>query len=406
MNFVNSFKVFTLFLIIRNCDSQGVFNPRVDDSFLRRQLPEDARMDFKQLSKKYGQTVEEHKVVTEDKYVLTLFHFAGNENGVPTLLMHGLADTCDSFILRGNKSMAVILQEVGYDVWLGNARGNKYSRNHLRLNPDKDTKFWNYSFNEIGYYDYPAFVDYIIRRTKRNKINVIGHSQGNTAFYVMAATRPEYNDKINILISLAPIAYLSHVKRPVNYVVDLADMLNSFLLNSGQEEITGEGSVLKTLLTMLCMQQRIKYPICVKGLLMAFAGHDYKQFEPEFLDVVLGHYPSATSRKTLNHFAQVSKSGRFAKYDYGRSSNIKIYASALPPLYDLSKVTMNVALFCGKNDPLAAEADVARLRKELPNVVFHHELEFDTYNHLDFIWGRYLHKILIPKVLSVLEKFS
>jgi lysosomal acid lipase/cholesteryl ester hydrolase len=47
----------------------------------------------------------------------------------------------------------------GYDVWLGNTRGNKYSRHHTSLNPDKDNEFWDFTFAEMGLYDLPAQVN-------------------------------------------------------------------------------------------------------------------------------------------------------------------------------------------------------------------------------------------------------
>lgn len=47
-------------------------------------------------------------------------------------------------------------------------------------------------------------------------------------------------------------------------------------------------------------------------------------------------------------------SGNFQKYDYGEEMNLQRYNSRSPPMYDLSKVTVPVALFSSNNDWLAA----------------------------------------------------
>lgn len=66
----------------------------------------------------------------------------------------------------------------------------------------------------MGLLDLPAIIDYILLETKVSKLHFIAHSQGTTAFFVMAAERPEYNEKIEMMHALAPIAFVKHLISP------------------------------------------------------------------------------------------------------------------------------------------------------------------------------------------------
>lgn len=47
-------------------------------------------------------------------------------------MQHGVFDSADCWISNTkDKSPAFILSNEGYDVWLGNSRGNKYSNGHV-----------------------------------------------------------------------------------------------------------------------------------------------------------------------------------------------------------------------------------------------------------------------------------
>lgn len=81
-----------------------------------------------------------------------------------------------------------------------------------------ETKFWDFSFHEMGVYDLPATIDHIIDQTGQQKIHYIGHSQGTTSFFVMLSEKPEYNDKIIKFVAYAPIIYTNNVRSPIIYL--------------------------------------------------------------------------------------------------------------------------------------------------------------------------------------------
>ena len=54
--------------------------------------------------------------------------------GSPILMLHGLHDSSDCFVTNyPEKAPAIVLANEGYDIWLGDSRGNDHSNTHMWL---------------------------------------------------------------------------------------------------------------------------------------------------------------------------------------------------------------------------------------------------------------------------------
>ena len=78
------------------------------------------------------------------------------------------------------------------------------------------------SWHEMGTYDVPAEIDYILNSTGHNKLYYIGHSMGTSMFFVGMSQRPEYNHKIHAMIAFAPVAAFTSTKNPVIHFLETA----------------------------------------------------------------------------------------------------------------------------------------------------------------------------------------
>lgn len=89
-------------------------------------------------------------------------------SGQPIFLQHGLLSSSADWLLSGpEKALAFILADLGYDVWLGNARGNTYSRHHINMS-NNDAKYWDFSWHEMAEFDLPAEIDFIYNYRQSN----------------------------------------------------------------------------------------------------------------------------------------------------------------------------------------------------------------------------------------------
>lgn len=164
-----------------------------------------------------GYKGQRYQIETEDGYLLTVHRVTSRiktSSHLPVFLLHGLFATSKDFILTGpQNALAYLLADNGYDVWIGNARGNNYSTSHKTLSP-KSEECWKFSWHEIGYYDLPAMIDHMLSETKSSKALYVGYSQGTTSLLVLLSTRPEYNKKIAQAHLLAPAAFMKNERTP------------------------------------------------------------------------------------------------------------------------------------------------------------------------------------------------
>jgi len=107
--------------------------------------------------------------------------------------------------------MHLQLFDRGYDIWMGNNRGTKYSNFNPNFPDDQEESFerWDFSWGELGRYDIPAFMDKIIEVSGKPKINYIGYSMGTTQmFYGLTQIEDTYYAQhMNKFVALAPCIY-------------------------------------------------------------------------------------------------------------------------------------------------------------------------------------------------------
>ncbi|XP_068896626.1 lipase member N-like [Tenebrio molitor] len=161
--------------------------------------------------------VEAYNVTTTDGNKLQLFRIPPTENDnrtnkQPVFLEHGIFVDSANWVYIGKRSLAFVLADQGYDVWLANQRGTRYSREHTKLK-DSDHKYWLYSLDDLAQYDVPAALDLIANVTgKAGSIVYMGHSRGSTVIFMYTSSNPVHARRmLKGIVAFSTIAYFDVV---------------------------------------------------------------------------------------------------------------------------------------------------------------------------------------------------
>ncbi|KAF2655641.1 alpha/beta-hydrolase, partial [Lophiostoma macrostomum CBS 122681] len=369
--------------------------------------------DFTELCDLYGYYAEEHIVQTGDGYLLGLHRLGwrrGEEDvrvnagpgkgGVKKKVVymhHGLMMNSEVWVCLSEKERCLPFELVdrGYDVWLGNNRGNKYSKKCVHTAPTS-TAFWNFSMDQFAFHDIPDSIAYILSTTHQPSLSYVGFSQGTAQAFATLSIHPTLNDKVDVFIALAPAMSPKGLTSGIvdSFVKASPDVL---FLAFGRRAILGSAT----------MWQSILYPpIFVRLIdtsLRFLFGWTGNNITPHQKLASYPHLYSFTSTKSVVHWFQIIRNGVFQMYDDEApnpitSNRAKYYKVAKFPT---KNIKTPIVLVYGGSDSLV---DINVMLRELPRHTIAKEIPH--YEHLDFLWASSVHELVFPHVFEALDEYA
>ncbi|XP_072077289.1 triacylglycerol lipase 1 isoform X1 [Arachis hypogaea] len=132
-----------------------------------------------------GSCSKENQSIYQQLFKLRRFRHALPFYHLLPIFSHQLAGDA-WFLNTPEKSLSFILADQGFDVWVGNVCGTRWSHGH-RSYSVKNKKFWDWSWQELALYDMVEMINYIYSVTN-SKLFIVGHSQMTTGFIQMVFT--------------------------------------------------------------------------------------------------------------------------------------------------------------------------------------------------------------------------
>ncbi|KAH7712220.1 Protein LIPL-1 [Aphelenchoides avenae] len=361
--------------------------------------------------RRWGYPAEEHHVTTNDGYILGVHRIPHGINeqpksgtGKPVIfLQHGLEGCSTNWIINlPEQSAGFMYADAGFDVWLGNIRGNTYGKNHTSLNPDSH-EFWQYSWDEHVQYDLPAMIDYVLEHTGQDSLYYVGHSQGTLIMFGKLSDDPSFAKKIRRVFALAPVATVKYIQGMLEYLAIYIYPELEFIWDLlGAGEFVPSGWLMKEISKFLCGNKLGEW-MCDSFIFM-LAGPETAQLNRTRTAVYTSHTPAGTSTQNIMHWAQMVRNGRMEKYDYRNAKkNREHYGQSHPPAYDLVRFDAPLHIYSSDADWLADEKDVEQhLLPEInPNYLVE-RVKLTGFSHLDFIWGlRAAKEVYEPVLLTI-----
>ena len=313
-------------------------------------------------------------------------------------LHHGLLMSSEVWVCLTDEERCLPFQlvERGYDVWLGNNRGNKYSKKSVKYSPVSH-EFWDFSIDQFAFHDIPDTIQYVLEVTRQPSLSYIGFSQGTTQAFATLSIHPFLNQKVDVFVALAPAMSPSALP---NHIVDsLMKASPDFIFL-----LFGRRSILSS----TTMWQTMLYPPLfvrlIDSSLSALFDWEAKNIDRYQKLAAYLHLFSFTSTKCVVHWFQIIRNKSFQFFDDEVHAPFSISASERfykPVKYPTKNIKTPIVLLYGSSDSLV---DIDIMLEKLPRGTVAKPIK--TYEHLDFLWAKDVDKQVFGHVFEALDRYS
>jgi len=320
-----------------------------------------------------------HKIYTNDSFELTLHHCKlinnnNNECKGIILLQHPLWFSSLHFILKGKESIVYKLLINGYDVWLGNNRGNEFTKQY------NNNKIYNWSFQDMGYLDLTQIIKYINNNACNNQNNngiiYIGISQGSMQFISLMSTYIEYQKYIKHSIWITPPISFELNNILLYYIIKVLALLPNWFIVFFTRIGAIFGRILPFSIAWICT----KLCATLMGFLRLYDSMKYN----EVSRLRLKYLPSGFITKTmLAHFRELSIKESII---FDRNNN---------KIFNISNIKIPISIIIGEHDCCCNVVKTIgyahnKLKSYLKNLII-----IPKMSHLDVIWSDVLPNMVV-----------
>lgn len=400
-------------------------------------------MSTQDIIKQSGFGYEDYKVLSSDNYVTILTRIVNpladkrQLKQPPIMLMHGGIVSSTAYVWASsaqhhpeeypqratskpftswNRSLAFVLANNGFDVWLIGKRGadvqedervgyggglktlvksikeQKLVKKTLwkKINFIKRQKeakhFWSFTLDDEIEFGIPRQIDKVLSVTGAKNVSLFTYSQSTLMAMSLLAENRHYAQKVHTLITMAPIINDKGTNKLVRFFYnnlckrvpdDLGTLVTTQLVFTKQ---------LRHFIAKINSDKYLRYTL-MKAIATTFFGSSAK-YETLLEPSVVWHSLMPTSFLQLKHYCQQAVAGRIQKYDYGLIKNLHLYGRPKPPHVNIADLHVeNWMLISGSNDNFASPDSVAQVLKDVKHPKPFKHINVEGFNHLDLIAG-------------------
>ena len=340
---------------------------------------------YKDYIKSLGYKLEEHEVVTEDKYILSLWHFVPNfpvDKKKVVYFQPGFMCVAWVFLQNGKKSLPFLLMEEGYDVWIGHNRGTVHSLGHLTKNSqESNSDYWDFNLDDYALIDLPANLEAVKQKTGAKKVTYIGHSQGTTVFFMLYMHDPTYMEStIEKFISLGTVYTINYANLlPVNVVDKVYGLVDRMLDLSTKPIYFGDGQ--RNMISNMCKTSPFMCKKTFEGMenLKSTSRINFNTIHTYFY-----YFPGGTSANCLLHYSQIHQAKKLVYFnpDFIKKNEVKPYDVNV-----IRKWKIKAFIERSDCDAYSSYQDVSELYETIEDKSYIKFVDYKDYGHMDFVCG-------------------
>jgi pimeloyl-ACP methyl ester carboxylesterase len=349
-----------------------------------------------------GATVTAHPFSTQDGLGLALTRFLAAESDDVVLLLHGLTQSSDMFVMPEHRNLVSFLHAHGFgDVWTLDLRmSNRFPYN---------METGRHTLDDIAAFDHPAAIRELRRHVGGRRIHVVAHCIGSLTFQMSL-----FGGVVDGVASMVANSVGLTPRVPAWSRVKLAAAPIVLEYGLGMSHLDPRFHAAPPFTRRWLMARAVSLahrncdvPACHMLSFMWGSGspamYEHENLAPDTHEHTrLADLNSAIDVAYFRHIRKIVRAGRAVKFDPADPAH-----RALPDDYlvDVESVETPVLFLTGDRNHVFADSNIVCHRLLNRRVPGRHELDIlDGYGHADPIMGRNAHLDVFPRIVDFLKR--